>query len=126
MLSSLLPISISRSETHKALILLRCASNGSGRSRSDHMRRIARLTFVFGALACSWTLAQNLLTNPGFEQFNTTTGKPIAWTDNGFTRDTTVAHTGQASFRLTNANLIPYSQSASQTLQVKKGTYGIG
>jgi hypothetical protein len=65
-------------------------------------------------------ISGNLLTNPGFEQGKTN------WADNGFAIDNTVFHSGTASLRLTNANLIPYSQSAGQTLQLRKGTYSFG
>jgi hypothetical protein len=68
----------------------------------------------------------NLLPNAGFEQISAATGKPLNWSDNGFSADSTVAHTGGASFRLKDANLIPYAQSAAQDVPVKKGIYRIG
>ncbi|MDE3165231.1 MAG: hypothetical protein KGN36_05445, partial [Acidobacteriota bacterium] len=65
-------------------------------------------------------VSANLLVNPGFEQGKT------GWTDNGFAIDTTVFHSGTASLRVVNPNLIPYAQSASQTLALKKGVYSFG
>ncbi len=65
-------------------------------------------------------VSANLLVNPGFEQGKT------GWTDNGFTIDTTVSHSGAASLRVVNPNLIPYAQSASQTLALKMGVYNFG
>lgn len=62
----------------------------------------------------------NLLSNAGFEQGS------VAWTADGFSVDRTVVHSGQSSLRLTNDNLIPHFQSATQTLQLKKGVYNIG
>ncbi|MGB9605043.1 MAG: fibronectin type III domain-containing protein, partial [Bryobacteraceae bacterium] len=67
-------------------------------------------------------LSPNLLVNGGFETAGSN-GKPLGWSDNGFLMDTSVAHTGNASYRLTDANLIPYSQAASQQLSMKKGVY---
>ncbi len=67
----------------------------------------------------------NLVLNPGFETA-AASGKPVSWADNGFTLDTTVAHSGSSSFRLTGANTIPYTQSASQNLALKKGVYRVG
>jgi hypothetical protein len=71
-------------------------------------------------------MSANLLTNPGFEQRDPATGRPVGWKDDAFNFDTTVAHSGLASCRLTDANLIPYAQSNPQTLQLRKGIYRIG
>ncbi len=68
----------------------------------------------------------NVLSNADFQQNDPKTGKPLGWNDNGFNLDPTVAHSGQASFRLTDANNIQYAQSASQTVDLKKGVYRIG
>ena len=65
-------------------------------------------------------LSGNLLSNAGFKQ------GLVGWTADGFSVDTTMTHTGQSSLRLTNANLMPYTPSATQTLQLKKGVYNIG
>jgi len=65
-------------------------------------------------------LSSNLLSNAGFEQGS------VDWAASGFSVDTTVTHSGQPSLRLTNANLMQYSQSATQTLQLKQGVYNIG
>jgi len=70
----------------------------------------------------SSTAGENLLSNPSFETPGPS-GKPLGWSDNGFQLDTTVAHTGAASFRLTDAHLIPYAQSASQQVTLRKGVY---
>lgn len=67
----------------------------------------------------------NLLANAGFEMAGAS-GKPASWTDNGFALGATVAHSGNASFRVTDANAIPYAQSAWQTLLLKKGVYHLG
>ena len=67
-------------------------------------------------------LGANLLVNGSFETAGTN-GKPMGWYDNGFVMDTSVARTGRASYRLTDAQLIPYSQAASQELPLKKGVY---
>jgi hypothetical protein len=66
-------------------------------------------------------ISANLVSNPGFEQGNA--GWSLA---SGFTVDTTVAHSGQASLRLTNANLGPYTPSATQIVQLKQGIYNFG
>lgn len=70
-------------------------------------------------------LGPNLITNPGFEQLGSN-GKPLGWGDNGFVADRDVARSGQGSYRLTDAYLIPYYQSAWLDLRLKKGTYSIG
>jgi len=67
-------------------------------------------------------LGPNVLVNGGFETAGTN-GKPMGWYDNGFVMDTSVARTGNASYRLTDAHLIPYSQAALQELVLKKGVY---
>jgi hypothetical protein len=69
-------------------------------------------------------LGPNLLANPSFEQ--TTGSRPTGWTDNGFVIDGTVAHTGNNSYRLTDANTIPYAQSAWQEVSIMPGSYRIG
>ncbi len=67
-------------------------------------------------------IGPNLLSNPGFETPGSN-GKPLGWSDNGFQTDTTTAHSGSVSFRLTDAYLIPYAQSASQQVALRKGIY---
>src|SRR5438874_688773 len=71
------------------------------------------------------TLGPNLLLNSSFETIGGN-GKPSNWADNGFTVDNATAHTGTKSYRITNANLIQYAQSASQDVFLKKGSYRIG
>ncbi|MBI3888276.1 peptidoglycan-binding protein [Candidatus Nomurabacteria bacterium] len=66
------------------------------------------------------------ITNGGFENTDTSS-KPLSWSANGFTVDGSVAHTGTHSLKIVNANLIPYSQSAMQTIgTLPKGVYNIG
>ncbi len=67
-------------------------------------------------------LGPNVIANGSFEQPGAN-GKPLGWSDNGFVMDSAVARTGSASYRLTDAHLIPYSQAASQQLALKKGIY---
>jgi hypothetical protein len=72
-------------------------------------------------------LGSNLLVNPSFEEINASTGKPIGWSGSAaFSLDTTVARTGANSFRMKDAPAFPYSESATQKIAVKKGTYRIG
>ena len=68
----------------------------------------------------------NLLANAGFEEASARPDKPLGWSDNGFFLDTTVAHSGRASFRLRDAQLIPYTQYAWQDILLEKGVYRIG
>ena len=67
-------------------------------------------------------LGPNLLVNGSFETAGAN-GRPLGWYDNGFVMDTSVARTGSASYRLTDAQLIPYSQAASQEMLLQKGVY---
>ncbi len=72
-------------------------------------------------------LGPNLLTNGSFESVNPTTGKPANWTGSlAFSLDATVAKSGTQSFRMKDAPLFPYGESAPQTVALKKGSYRIG
>ncbi len=99
----------------------------SGRIHSTARRFV--VLCLFGSLSSAQTsvesLGANLITNPGFEQL-ASNGKPAGWYDNGFTVDRAVRRTGSLSFRLTDAHLIPYAQSAGFELFLPKGTYYIG
>ena len=64
-----------------------------------------------------------LLSNPSFENVDPTKNDPIGWADNGFVADNNVARTGSFSYRITDAHLIPYSQSASQDINLTAGIY---
>ncbi len=67
----------------------------------------------------------NLLANAGFDQVDAN-GKPLSWGDNGFTLDYWISHSGRPSFKVVDANTLPYAQSAWQKLEVKAGVYGFG
>jgi hypothetical protein len=89
---------------------------------------LGALLILLGSLSPAQTsspgLGSNLISNAGFEQLGSN-GKPLGWSDNGFSLDRTAARTGQASYRLTDAYLIPWAQSAWFDLPLKKGSYYI-
>jgi hypothetical protein len=68
-------------------------------------------------------LGADLLTNAGFE--NVANNTPVGWTSNGFVPDTTLSQSGTASYRITDANTIPYGQFASQSIHLAAGSYRI-
>jgi hypothetical protein len=70
-------------------------------------------------------IGANLALNPGLESVNAATHKPVSWSDNGFTLDTTVSHSGSASFKVTDPYAISYSQYGWQDISLKKGVYRI-
>lgn len=96
---------------------------------SGSMARWFVVLCLFGSLSSAQSsgelLGPNLISNPGFEQLSSN-GKPVGWYDNGFTVDRAIRRTGAVSFRLTDAHLIPYAQSAGFELMLPKGTYYIG
>lgn len=61
------------------------------------------------------TLGPELLVNGGFEEGLT------GWSTGGFVVDATVAHSGSASVRITDADQIPYAQSRTQSRPAKAG-----
>lgn len=67
-------------------------------------------------------LGENLLLNSSFEEVHAS-GKPANWADNGFVSDSSVARSGARSYLLADAHTIPYSQSASQRLNLRRGIY---
>lgn len=71
----------------------------------------------------SHPLIEEYISNGSFENIDASKNDPIGWIDNGFISDTSVARTGSASYKITNSNLIPYSQSASQEINLSAGTY---
>ncbi len=98
------------------------AAQRAAKRHSSALRAAAGLA-PGGLLAYpSSTPGENLLSNPGFEASGPN-GKPLGWSDNGFQWDAAVAHGGAASIRLTDAHLIPYAQSASQQVRLRKGVY---
>jgi hypothetical protein len=102
-----------------------CAWNGGMPLRSVRSPRTASVEIPVGGGLTAYpqpVLGENLLANPSFEQIRPN-NKPEAWSDNGFSSDTTVARTGAASYLLADADRIPYSQSASQRIWLRKGVY---
>ncbi|MDD5464483.1 MAG: hypothetical protein PHP62_05005, partial [Candidatus Moranbacteria bacterium] len=65
-------------------------------------------------------LGPNLLQNAGLEDGSTSWSKSSA-----FSIDSTVAHSGSNSFKMQDAQVYPYADSASQTVAIKKGRYTI-
>jgi hypothetical protein len=65
-------------------------------------------------------LGPNLVADGDFELAITTTPW---WTDRGWSMDLLVHRTGRSSLRLSGADLIPYSQRASQNVTLRKGSY---
>ena len=75
------------------------------------LKKIILLTMSFLFLLAfigsnSSAQAINLMTNPSFEDIDSDS-KPVNWTTGGFESDTSVARTDNASFRITDAHLIP-------------------
>ena len=103
-----------------------CAWNGGAAGlRSGRLTGASAVEIPVGGGLTAYlepVLSENLLANPSFEQISPN-NKPEAWSDNGFSSDTTVARTGSASYLLADAHQIPYSQSASQRLSLRKGVY---
>jgi hypothetical protein len=104
-------------EFAEAAAIQRPSAKTSARSSSRTARHVGGLTSYPAG-----RVGPNLLTNPGFDQIGPN-GKPLGWGDNGFTADSSTKRSGTGSYRITDANLIDYSQSASQSLQLSKGTY---
>jgi hypothetical protein len=65
-------------------------------------------------------LGANLVRDSGFESARS---RSPWWAEDGWSTDLSVARSGAASLRLSNAHLVPYSQQASQALTLKKGVY---
>ena len=103
-----------------------CAWNGGAAGlRSGRLPRASAVEIPVGGGLTAYpepVLGENLLANPGFEQIGPN-NKPEAWSDNGFSADPTMARTGAASYLLADAHQIPYSQSASQRISLRKGVY---
>jgi len=109
------------------LVQQACAWNGAAAAglRSGRLPGATAVEIPVGGGLTAYpepVLGENLLANPGFEQIRPN-NKPEAWSDNGFSADSTVARSGSASYLLADAHQIPYSQSASQRLSLRKGVY---
>lgn len=71
-------------------------------------------------------ISGNQLKNPGFDTIDATTRKPADWrSSSAFSGDTATRRSGPGSIRLQDAPLYPYSESAMQTVYLKKGSYRI-